>query len=67
MSEATYAIYLCHLFFVYGARLIFPLRPEQTGLFPIAVPWAAGLLGSLALIALLRAVLGERSRDVIGA
>lgn len=67
LSEATYAIYLCHLFFVYGARLIFPLRSEQAGLLPIAVPWAAGLLGSLALIALLRAVLGERSRDVIGA
>jgi fucose 4-O-acetylase-like acetyltransferase len=66
LSDATYAIYLLHLFFV------IPLR-EALG--PSLVPevarslavWAGGLLGSLAAIALLRRLLGERARLLVGA
>jgi surface polysaccharide O-acyltransferase-like enzyme len=65
MSDATYGVYLLHLFFLYAVQLLFP---PGTGLAAaILLPWAAGLGGSLALIAVLQRLLGRRSRDWIGA
>jgi len=67
LSDATFAIYLLHLFFVYGAqRLVQPAVNEFEALV-IAGYWSAGLFGALALITLVRWLLGPRSRDVIGA
>ncbi len=67
LSDATYAVYLFHLFFVYAAASLFPPPPLRADFLSIAAPFAAGLLGSLALVAALRRVLGARSRDWIGA
>ncbi len=67
LSDATFAIYLLHLFFVYGAERIF--QPAINKFDPLVVTgyWSAGLFGSLAVIALVRAIFGSRSRDIIGA
>jgi len=67
LSENSYPIYLFHLFFVYTLARQFPPTPFQLSLLPIALPWAAGVLGSIAFIAAMRALLGTRSRDWIGA
>jgi len=67
LSETSYPIYLLHLFFVYPVALQFPPTPFRLTVLPIVVPWAAGVLGSIAVIATLRALLGARSRDWIGA
>lgn len=67
LSDATYAIFLYHLFFVLPLRQALPLSPESVALVPMLVPWAVGLLAPLALVALARATLGERSRLVLGA
>lgn len=67
LSDATFAIYLLHLFFVYAAeRLVQPAVNEFDALV-IAGYWSAGLLGALAVITLVRWLLGPRSRDFIGA
>jgi surface polysaccharide O-acyltransferase-like enzyme len=67
LSDTTFAIYLLHLFFVYGAeRFVQPTVNEFDALV-IASYWSAGLLGSLAVIGVARSLLGSRSRDVIGA
>jgi surface polysaccharide O-acyltransferase-like enzyme len=67
LSDTTYPIYLLHMFFVLAASDLFPPRPRHATLLPIAVPWVAGVLGSLSVIAALQAVLGKRSKDWIGA
>jgi surface polysaccharide O-acyltransferase-like enzyme len=67
LSDTTYPIYLLHMFFVLVASDLFPPRPHHATLLPILVPWAAGLLGSISVVAALRAALGKRSRDWIGA
>jgi surface polysaccharide O-acyltransferase-like enzyme len=67
LSDMTYPIYLLHMFFVLAASDLFPPRPGHATLLPIVVPWAAGVLGSVSLIAALQAALGKRSKDWIGA
>jgi surface polysaccharide O-acyltransferase-like enzyme len=67
LSDMTYPIYLLHMFFVLVASDLFPPRPRHATLLPIVVPWAAGVLGSVSLIAALQAALGKRSKDWIGA
>jgi peptidoglycan/LPS O-acetylase OafA/YrhL len=67
LSDASFAIYLLHLFFIYAAeRLVQPAVNEFDALV-IGGYWSAGLFGSLAVIAVARWLLGSRSRDVIGA
>jgi peptidoglycan/LPS O-acetylase OafA/YrhL len=67
LSNWTYSLYLLHPFFIYMTRDIiepaFGLRP----LVWVPIIWVAGLTGALATTALVRAVVGERSRDIIGA
>ena len=65
VSDASYGVYLLHLFFLYAVQLVFP--PGSGVALSILLPWAAGLGGSLALIAVLQRLLGPRSRDWIGA
>jgi surface polysaccharide O-acyltransferase-like enzyme len=65
LSDATYAIYLYHLFFVYGAQEA--LGAQLRGPGSVLVPFAAGLVGSLAVVALGRRLLGARARDWLGA
>jgi surface polysaccharide O-acyltransferase-like enzyme len=67
LSDSTYTIYLFHVFFVDLVRR--SLRPPPGEFEPLAVlaPWAAGLVGSLALVWLGRRLLGERSRTWLGA
>jgi surface polysaccharide O-acyltransferase-like enzyme len=66
-SDATYALYLFHLFFLLPAKAWFPPPAGSVAWQAIALPWAIGLAGPLALVFVARAVLGTRSRSVIGA
>lgn len=67
LSDATYPIYLLHMFFVATAADLFPLPPRHFAALPVLATWAAGILGSLSVTAALKALLGERSKDWIGA
>ena len=67
LSDATYAIYLFHLFFLMPVRDHLALPEGHAELGPIALPWLAGLLGSLLLVVAARALLGRSSRNWIGA
>jgi peptidoglycan/LPS O-acetylase OafA/YrhL len=67
LSDATYPIYLLHMFFVLTAADLFPLAPRRFDALPVLAIWAAGVLGSLSVVAALKAALGERSKDWIGA
>jgi membrane-bound acyltransferase YfiQ involved in biofilm formation len=67
LSDWTYALYLLHPFFVYAVLDI--LRPAVHLSPGWCVPfgWAIGLIGALTATALARLLLGEYSRDVVGA
>ena len=67
IADATYAIYLFHLFFIYAVEDFMRPAENQLDLVFVATTWSAGLIGSLALIRLARTLLGERSRDIVGA
>ncbi|UCE86470.1 MAG: acyltransferase [Deltaproteobacteria bacterium] len=68
LSDATYAIYLLHVFFVVGLAGWLSPTAGALDVVYLALLWSAGLLGSLAVIALSRAILGdERSRAWLGA
>jgi len=65
LSDASYAIYLVHLLFVRIASAYVPPPPGRLALLPVLVPWVCALVGSIAVIAGLRAVLGRHSRSWI--
>jgi len=67
LADATFAIYLFHIFFLYASEEIVGPASSRFGLAEIGINWCAGLLGALGVIAVVRAALGARSRDVIGA
>jgi surface polysaccharide O-acyltransferase-like enzyme len=67
LSDATYAIYLFHLFFVLEVKRLLPAPPGELDALVVLLPWAAGVAGPVLLVAGARAVLGDRSRDWIGA
>lgn len=67
LSDATYAVFLVHLFFIYGAMKWRPLEPGIFDAVGFALYWSAGLLGALAVVALARIALGRRSRLLLGA
>ena len=66
LSDSTYTIYLFHLFFVYPVQRLLPPAPGVFDPLSIGAAWAAGLFGPLALAALGRALLGGRSRVLLG-
>ena len=65
LSDATYTVYLFHLFFLYAAQQA--LGASARGAGSVLVPFAAGLAGSLALVVASRRLLGARARDWLGA
>jgi surface polysaccharide O-acyltransferase-like enzyme len=67
LSDATFTIYLFHLFFVLPLQRLLPAAAGVFDPVAILVPWLAGLLGPLALAAASRALLGPRSRTILGA
>jgi peptidoglycan/LPS O-acetylase OafA/YrhL len=67
LSDATYTIYLYHLFFVLAVQKWVPAPAGEADLVAIGLPWLAGLAGGVALVAAGRALLGARSRDWLGA
>jgi len=67
LADATFAIYLLHLFFVYAAQRLVQSTVNEFDILVIAGYWSAGLFGALGVISLARRLLGARSRDVIGA
>jgi len=67
LSDASYAIYLFHLFFVLAVQDLVPLTPHALTPLPLFLAWAAGLAGPLVIIVAARAVLGPRARDLTGA
>ena len=67
LSDGSYAIYLFHLFFVYGVQGYLRARHHEFDAATIALSWSAGLLGAMAVIGVMRALLGARARDAIGA
>jgi peptidoglycan/LPS O-acetylase OafA/YrhL len=67
LSDATYAIYLWHFFFVLIVRDAVPSAPGVFQPAPVLAAWCAGLLGSLLWIGVARRMLGRHSRLVIGA
>jgi fucose 4-O-acetylase-like acetyltransferase len=67
LSERTYPIYLFHYFFVVSVLTAFPAPPGTFVPARAVAAWTAGLAGSLAVLALGRALLGRRSRLWLGA
>lgn len=67
LSEASYSIFLLHIVFVLAVVERVPLPFQRVEFLPVALAWAAGLFGSLMLIAGLKAALGRHSRNWIGA
>ncbi|MCH7868980.1 MAG: acyltransferase [Myxococcales bacterium] len=67
LADASFAIYLLHIFFVYAAAGLFQPAKDEFDLVVIGGYWCAGLFGSLSVVGLVRTALGPRSRDVIGA
>jgi surface polysaccharide O-acyltransferase-like enzyme len=65
LSDATYTVYLFHLFFLYAAQEA--LGANARGVGSVLVPFAAGLAGSLGFVAAGRSALGGRARDWLGA
>ena len=67
LSDATYGIFLWHMFFLTTVQRYVTPAPFRAELLPIALPWLAGLIGPFVLIAAARAWLGPRSRWIVGA
>ncbi len=67
LADATFAIYLLHLFFVYAAERLVQPAVDEFDVLIVAGYWSAGLFGALGIVALARWLLGPRSRDIIGA
>lgn len=66
ISNASFAIYLLHLFFIHAAELVVQPAAGKFDIGVVVFYWSAGLLGSFAVIVTLRTLLGTRSRDIIG-
>ncbi|MCP4036343.1 MAG: hypothetical protein GY733_05350 [bacterium] len=67
MSDATYGIYLFHLFFLLPIR---PYFPQTIGEFDPKAFFAralAGIVGSFVLITLAKLILRKHSRTIMGA
>ncbi len=67
LSDVSYSIYLFHLFFMYPAQRFFPHAEGSLEPSAVLAPWAAGILGSFALIWIARRALGRRARTLFGA
>ena len=66
LSDASYAIYLFHLFLVLPLTPLLRVPGEFSALGLVAL-WSAGVGGSLLFVSAMKRLLGARSRDWIGA
>jgi peptidoglycan/LPS O-acetylase OafA/YrhL len=66
LGDASYTIYLGHLFLVVPLRQLVQAAPGEFEPLTIALVWGAGVLGSLGLTTLVQRVLGSHSRRWIG-
>jgi fucose 4-O-acetylase-like acetyltransferase len=66
LSDASYTIYLSHLFFVLPVQGALPAGPRVFDPVVIGAVFTAGLLGSLLIVVAGRALLGARSRTWLG-
>jgi surface polysaccharide O-acyltransferase-like enzyme len=67
-SDATYTVYLYHLFFLYTVMQALPSVGSVAGRLALELAgWGAGLVGSGLLVAASRRVLGARARVWFGA
>jgi surface polysaccharide O-acyltransferase-like enzyme len=67
LSDATYAVYLFHLFFVLPAQALVPSPVGRLDPFAVALSWGAGLAGALLLAAVARRLFPSRARVLVGA
>lgn len=67
LSDATYTIYLFHLFFLYRVLAWLPLDKGEFEPGKIALYWTSGVVGTLVLVRLSRWLMGPRSRLLLGA
>lgn len=67
LSDATYTIYLYHMFFVTAVQQRVVAPPGVASATAIGLPWLAGLAGGLAVVWLGQRLLGARSREWVGA
>jgi surface polysaccharide O-acyltransferase-like enzyme len=67
LSDATFAVFLFHLFFVYAVALVRPLAPGTFDAVGLSLHWMAGMAGALIWLAAARSILGVRSRLWVGA
>lgn len=67
LSDATYAIYLFHLFFLLAVQPYFQHARGALDVSVVLAQFASALAGSLVLVVLTKRVLGKRSRFLIGA
>ena len=67
LSDATYSIYLFHIFFIRATSWHFAAAKDEFEPLAVFGTWSFALAGSLVLIASSRLLLGRRSRDIVGA
>ncbi len=67
LSNRTYALYLLHPFFVYAFQDIAQPALSLSLLAQVLLAWGAGLFGAVLVTVAAQRVLGERSRDIVGA
>jgi peptidoglycan/LPS O-acetylase OafA/YrhL len=67
LSDASYSIYLYHLFFIEMAKPWVTAPPGEFRIAALAVPWGAALLGSVTVVSVGRVLLGSRARRWLGA
>jgi surface polysaccharide O-acyltransferase-like enzyme len=67
LSDATCAIFLFHLFFIYAVANVRPLAPNVFDASGMLIYWLAGVAGALLCVAIARRILGERARLWVGA
>jgi fucose 4-O-acetylase-like acetyltransferase len=66
LGDATYTIFLYHLFFVIPARKLLPAPEGIVDPVAIVAPWIAGILGPILLLLAGRRCLGRHSRSLLG-
>lgn len=67
LSDATYSIYLFHLFFIEVAHNYFKSPRNELDLVALFLTWGTALAGSISIVIVARFFLGTKSRDAVGA
>lgn len=67
LSDASYAIYLFHLFGLQIVRAAMPMPPGAADAASIVTAWAVGIAGALLVVGAARSVHPQRAREIVGA